>query len=113
MPSFCPCICSLKIIHSQYEACECLERFLIHFSFFFNEKIGKHLAEHCRAEYEKVPNFILWMLAELAVIACDIPEGILSLSFPSLFLVPFRSVVYQSSSLKNFTGTAPNNNKLK
>lgn len=37
---------------------------------------GKHLAEHCRAEYEKVPNFILWMLAELAVIACDIPEVI-------------------------------------
>lgn len=37
---------------------------------------GKHLAEHCRAEYPKVPNFILWILAELAVVACDIPEGI-------------------------------------
>ncbi|KAJ6802098.1 metal transporter Nramp3-like isoform X1 [Iris pallida] len=37
---------------------------------------GKHLAEHCRAEYPKVPNFILWLLAELAVVACDIPEVI-------------------------------------
>uniref|UniRef100_A0A453SXF1 Uncharacterized protein n=1 Tax=Aegilops tauschii subsp. strangulata TaxID=200361 RepID=A0A453SXF1_AEGTS len=32
---------------------------------------GKHLAEHCRAEYPKVTNFILWILAELAVVACD------------------------------------------
>ncbi|KAG5537428.1 hypothetical protein RHGRI_024752 [Rhododendron griersonianum] len=35
---------------------------------------GKHLAEHCRAEYSKVPNFILWILAESAIVACDIPE---------------------------------------
>ncbi|KAG0451574.1 hypothetical protein HPP92_026345 [Vanilla planifolia] len=35
---------------------------------------GKHLAEHCRAEYSKAPNFVLWLLAELAVVACDIPE---------------------------------------
>jgi Mn2+/Fe2+ NRAMP family transporter len=37
--------------------------------------LGKHLAEHCRAEYDKVPNFILWVLAEIAIVACDIPEG--------------------------------------
>ncbi|KAJ0975765.1 hypothetical protein J5N97_017730 [Dioscorea zingiberensis] len=37
---------------------------------------GKHLAEHCRAEYPRVPNFILWILAEIAVVACDIPEGL-------------------------------------
>ncbi|KAL6334819.1 hypothetical protein AAG906_021787 [Vitis piasezkii] len=36
---------------------------------------GKHLAEHCRIEYPKVPNFILWVLAEIAVVACDIPEA--------------------------------------
>jgi Mn2+/Fe2+ NRAMP family transporter len=42
----------------------------------FRYIIGKHLAEHCRAEYPKVTNFILWILAELAVVACDIPEGI-------------------------------------
>ncbi|CAI9113880.1 OLC1v1014575C1 [Oldenlandia corymbosa var. corymbosa] len=35
---------------------------------------GKHLAEHCRKEYPKVTNFILWILAEIAVVACDIPE---------------------------------------
>ncbi|KAL8138665.1 hypothetical protein V2J09_004666 [Rumex salicifolius] len=37
---------------------------------------GKHLAEHCKAEYPKGPNFVLWVLAELAVVACDIPEVI-------------------------------------
>ena len=37
--------------------------------------LGKHLAEHCRNEYNKVPNFILWVLAEVAIVACDIPEG--------------------------------------
>ncbi|KAG2324518.1 hypothetical protein Bca52824_007246 [Brassica carinata] len=30
---------------------------------------GKHLAEHCRAEYSKVPNFLLWVAAEIAVVA--------------------------------------------
>ncbi|KAE9467722.1 hypothetical protein C3L33_00395, partial [Rhododendron williamsianum] len=46
---------------------------------------GKHLAEHCRAEYSKVPNFILWILAESAIVACDIPEvlkGICYTAFP-------------------------------
>ncbi|CAH8258708.1 unnamed protein product [Arabidopsis lyrata] len=37
---------------------------------------GKHLAEQCRSEYPKVPNFMLWIIAEIAVVACDIPEGI-------------------------------------
>lgn len=36
---------------------------------------GKHLAEHCRTEYPRVPNFILWVLAEISIVACDIPEG--------------------------------------
>ncbi|XP_075639591.1 metal transporter Nramp1-like isoform X2 [Castanea sativa] len=40
---------------------------------------GKHLAEHCRNEYNKVPNFILWVLAEVAIVACDIPEGLSTL----------------------------------
>eukprot|EP01018_Ginkgo_biloba_P022853 Gb_14355 [translate_table: standard] len=37
---------------------------------------GKHLAEHCRAEYPSKTNYILWVLAELAVVASDIPEVI-------------------------------------
>ncbi|CAN0919766.1 Metal transporter Nramp1 [Linum grandiflorum] len=36
----------------------------------------KHLAEHCRNEYPRVPNFVLWVLAEIAIVACDIPEVI-------------------------------------
>ncbi|KAM3214011.1 hypothetical protein ACQJBY_066436 [Aegilops geniculata] len=50
---------------------------------------GKHLAEHCRAEYPKVTNFILWILAELAVVACDIPEVIgTAFALNMLFQIP-------------------------
>ncbi|XP_020270393.1 metal transporter Nramp3-like isoform X2 [Asparagus officinalis] len=50
---------------------------------------GKHLAEHCRAEYPKVTNFILWLLAELAVVACDIPEVIgTAFALNMLFKIP-------------------------
>ncbi|ERN03704.1 metal transporter Nramp5 [Amborella trichopoda] len=37
---------------------------------------GKHLAEHCKQEYPKFVNYCLWILAEVAVIAADIPEVI-------------------------------------
>uniref|UniRef100_A0A6J0PF47 Metal transporter Nramp5-like n=1 Tax=Elaeis guineensis var. tenera TaxID=51953 RepID=A0A6J0PF47_ELAGV len=37
---------------------------------------GKHLAELCKAEYPKYIKFCLWLLAEVAVIAADIPEVI-------------------------------------
>ncbi|XLU28186.1 hypothetical protein S245_064252, partial [Arachis hypogaea] len=36
---------------------------------------GKHLAEHCRNEYPWATNFILWFIAEIAIVACDIPGG--------------------------------------
>ncbi|KAL3617711.1 Metal transporter nramp1 [Castilleja foliolosa] len=50
---------------------------------------GKHLAEHCRLEYPKVPNFILWFLAEIAVVACDIPEVIgTAFALNMLFRIP-------------------------
>ncbi|XP_057795709.1 metal transporter Nramp7.2-like isoform X2 [Salvia miltiorrhiza] len=37
---------------------------------------GKHLAELCKAEYPIFVKYSLWILAELAVIAADIPEVI-------------------------------------
>ncbi|XP_073118367.1 metal transporter Nramp6.1-like [Elaeis guineensis] len=37
---------------------------------------GKHLAELCKAEYPNYVKFCLWLLAEVAVIAADIPEVI-------------------------------------
>ncbi|MQM14513.1 hypothetical protein Taro_047444 [Colocasia esculenta] len=37
---------------------------------------GKHLAELCKAEYPKFVKICLWLLAEVAVIAADIPEVI-------------------------------------
>uniref|UniRef100_A0A2C9U333 Uncharacterized protein n=1 Tax=Manihot esculenta TaxID=3983 RepID=A0A2C9U333_MANES len=36
---------------------------------------GKHLAEVCKAEYPNFVKYCLWLLAEIAVIAADIPEG--------------------------------------
>ncbi|XWS23706.1 hypothetical protein CRYUN_Cryun28dG0038100 [Craigia yunnanensis] len=37
---------------------------------------GKHLSELCKTEYPKLVNYCLWLLAEIAVIAADIPEVI-------------------------------------
>ncbi|KAL5703587.1 hypothetical protein ACHQM5_022116 [Ranunculus cassubicifolius] len=37
---------------------------------------GKHLSDHCRDEYPKPVNYCLWILAEVSVIAADIPEVI-------------------------------------
>ncbi|KAL6525054.1 hypothetical protein OROMI_030647 [Orobanche minor] len=37
---------------------------------------GKHLSEICRAEYPMMVRYCLWVLAEIAVIAADIPEVI-------------------------------------
>ncbi|KAH7547475.1 hypothetical protein FEM48_Zijuj01G0314000 [Ziziphus jujuba var. spinosa] len=50
---------------------------------------GKHLAEHCRKEYPRIPNFILWVLAEIAIVACDIPEVIgTAFALNMLFKIP-------------------------
>ncbi|MFS7938420.1 putative NRAMP family protein [Helianthus anomalus] len=38
---------------------------------------GKHLSELCKAEYPIFVKYCLWLLAELAVIAADIPEGMI------------------------------------
>ncbi|GJP56979.1 hypothetical protein CLOM_g16027 [Closterium sp. NIES-68] len=35
---------------------------------------GKHLAQHCRLEYPWALNFVLWLIAELNIIASDIPQ---------------------------------------
>jgi natural resistance-associated macrophage protein len=40
-----------------------------------NSHAGRHLAELCKSEYPKFVMICLWLLAELAVIAADIPEG--------------------------------------
>ncbi|KAJ8447873.1 hypothetical protein Cgig2_012008 [Carnegiea gigantea] len=37
---------------------------------------GKHLSELCKAEYPVIVKYCLWLLAEVAVIAADIPEVI-------------------------------------
>nr|XP_023885798.1 metal transporter Nramp5-like [Quercus suber]POE69191.1 metal transporter nramp5 [Quercus suber] len=50
---------------------------------------GKHLAEHCKAEYPTSVNYCLWILAEVAVIAADIPEVVgTAFALHILFKVP-------------------------
>ncbi|XVF59119.1 hypothetical protein PTKIN_Ptkin07bG0249600 [Pterospermum kingtungense] len=50
---------------------------------------GKHLSEQCRMEYPKAVNYCLWILAEVAVIAADIPEVIgTAFALEILFKVP-------------------------
>lgn len=45
------------------------------------ECTGKHLSELCKVEYPSPVKYCLWVLAELAVIAADIPEGTFFLDF--------------------------------
>ncbi|XP_077231729.1 metal transporter Nramp7.2-like [Tasmannia lanceolata] len=55
---------------------------------------GKHLAEHCKDEYPKNIKYCLWLLAELAVIAADIPEVVGSaFALNILFHIPVWSGV--------------------
>ncbi|KAI0529355.1 hypothetical protein KFK09_001903 [Dendrobium nobile] len=50
---------------------------------------GKHLAELCKAEYPLFVKYCLWLLAEAAVIAADIPEVIgTAFALNILFKIP-------------------------
>ncbi|PKU79531.1 metal transporter Nramp5 isoform X1 [Dendrobium catenatum] len=50
---------------------------------------GKHLAELCKAEYPMFVKYCLWLLAEAAVIAADIPEVIgTAFALNILFKIP-------------------------
>ncbi|KAF7133108.1 hypothetical protein RHSIM_Rhsim09G0015700 [Rhododendron simsii] len=51
---------------------------------------GKHLSELCKAEYPVFVKYCLWLLAEAAVIAADIPEvwtGVLLTGLSTLLLI--------------------------
>ncbi|XP_022895289.1 metal transporter Nramp1-like [Olea europaea var. sylvestris] len=55
---------------------------------------GKHLSQHCRTEYHTPINYCLWILAEIAVIAADIPKVIgTAFALNILFNVPIWSGV--------------------
>lgn len=50
---------------------------------------GKNLAEHCKTEYPNPVNYCLWILAEVSVIAADIPEVLgTAFAFNILFKIP-------------------------
>ena len=36
---------------------------------------GKHLAEHCYENFPRIPNVILWIMVEIAVIGSDMQVG--------------------------------------
>jgi manganese transport protein len=65
---------------------------------------GKHLAEHCRAEYPTKTNYILWLLAELAIVASDIPEVIgTAYALNMLFRLPlWLGVIFTGFSTLGF-----------
>ncbi|KAI9094734.1 hypothetical protein K1719_026540 [Acacia pycnantha] len=51
--------------------------------------IGKHLAENCGTEYPRLTNFILWVIAEIAIVAYGIPEVIgTAFALNMLFSIP-------------------------
>ncbi|KAL3524983.1 hypothetical protein ACH5RR_013355 [Cinchona calisaya] len=55
---------------------------------------GKHLSEHCKKEFPKSVNICLWILAEIAVLAADIPEVIgTAFALNILFKIPIWSGV--------------------
>ncbi|XP_011027698.1 PREDICTED: metal transporter Nramp5-like [Populus euphratica] len=55
---------------------------------------GKHLSELCRAEYPRHVKYCLWLLAEIAVMAADIPEVIgTAFALNILFNIPVWSGV--------------------
>ncbi|KAI4389193.1 hypothetical protein MLD38_001445 [Melastoma candidum] len=60
---------------------------------------GKHLAEVCKAEYPRPIRYCLWLLAEVAVIAADIPEVIgTAFALNILFRIPLWSGVVMTGA---------------
>ncbi|KAG2445110.1 hypothetical protein HYH02_008977 [Chlamydomonas schloesseri] len=37
---------------------------------------GRHLAQHCRRQYPRLPRLVLWVMAEIAIIGSDVQEVI-------------------------------------
>ncbi|GJN12192.1 hypothetical protein PR202_ga30449 [Eleusine coracana subsp. coracana] len=68
---------------------------------------GRHLAELCKSEYPVWVRICLWLLAELAVIAADIPEVIgTAFAFNLLFHIPvWVGVLIAGSSTLLLLGT--------
>ncbi|KAG6432593.1 hypothetical protein SASPL_104174 [Salvia splendens] len=64
---------------------------------------GKHLAEHCKAEYPIFVKYCLWILAELAVIAADIPEDT-SVGWGSLHRVQHSTLAHPTKIWPCFFG---------
>ncbi|WVZ62591.1 hypothetical protein U9M48_012325 [Paspalum notatum var. saurae] len=67
---------------------------------------GRHLAELCKTEYPTWVRICLWLLAELAVIAADIPEVIgTAFAFNLLFHIPvWMGVIVTGTSTLLFLG---------
>jgi NRAMP (natural resistance-associated macrophage protein)-like metal ion transporter len=49
---------------------------------------GKHLAEHCYDSFPRLPNVILWIMVEIAVIGSDM-QVFLHLPFKGIVLRDF------------------------
>lgn len=63
---------------------------------------GKHLSEICKAEYPLLVKYCLWLLAEAAVIAADIPEGTYLFSIFLFFVFSLSIIIIQFNNKIHF-----------
>jgi NRAMP (natural resistance-associated macrophage protein)-like metal ion transporter len=51
---------------------------------------GKHLAEHCYENFPRIPNVILWIMVEIAVIGSDMQVSLHCKTRLAVFPSPAR-----------------------
>jgi NRAMP (natural resistance-associated macrophage protein)-like metal ion transporter len=57
---------------------------------------GKHLAEHCYENFPRVPNVILWIMVEIAVIGSDMQVSLYTVKKGLRFPIPSWDVTYRT-----------------
>jgi hypothetical protein len=77
--------------------------YVIFFYHCYLHLIGKHLSEVCKVEYPLFVKYCLWLLAEVAVVSADIPEG-----SNLFFLLSDRLFIFYSFRSKSFNLTIYN-----
>jgi hypothetical protein len=81
----------------------CLHVCVILFYNCYLHLAGKHLSEVCKVEYPLFVKYCLWLLAEVAVIAADIPEG-----SNLFFLLSNRLLIFSSFQSESYNLTINN-----
>ena len=66
-------MCRLGIVTGKHLAEHCYMAAIVNTVSMFRLGIvtGKHLAEHCYDSFPRLPNVLLWIMVEIAVIGSD------------------------------------------